>query len=65
MMHDGAFHCIFYIYRVSAPSIPKISFLPLLEPTERISNTHTYSIIIYIQWEVVVLKMLNNIYLHY
>ena len=42
MMHDGAFQYISYIYRVSAPSIPKISFLPVLEPTEKISNTHTY-----------------------
>ena len=42
MMHDGAFQYISYIYRVSAPSIPKISVLPFLEPTEKISNTHTY-----------------------
>ena len=42
MMHDGAFQYISYIYRVSAPSIPKISVLPVLEPTEKISNTDTY-----------------------
>ena len=42
MMHDGAFQYISYFYRVSAHSIPKISFLPVLEPTEKISNTHTY-----------------------
>ena len=42
MIHDGAFQYISYIYRVGAPSIPKISFLPVLEPTEKISNTHTY-----------------------
>ena len=41
-MHNGAFQYISFIYRVSAPSIPKISFLPVLEPTEKISNTHTY-----------------------
>ena len=43
MMHDGAFQYVSYIFRVSAPSIPKISFLPVLEPTEKISNTHTYA----------------------
>ena len=42
MMHDGAFQYISYIYRVRSPSIPKISFLPVLEPAEKISYTGTH-----------------------
>ena len=43
MMHDGAFHCISYIYRVGAPSIPKISCLPLLDPTEKKLETYAHT----------------------
>ena len=59
-MHNGAFQYISFIYRVSAPSVPKISLLPVLDPTEKISNTHTY-IHTYIRTHSPLLYRLHNL----